>query len=217
MAMNIRIPLILTVFFFSAAILPAATGKSLKTSVKTGEKQEAKAPEKEKGYLTDELNSIQNPVIPKAPGVMKTTINLIVSLLFVIGLIYIFMVLLKFFYVKAAIPLKAEGIIKILAKEHIDSKKIMYVVEFAGRVLLLGSAGENLTLLAEITDKEAVEEVKNKADEYIAKYRMKNESKFSEELKSSYLKQGKKIVNSGNDAIKNMIKKLKKSGKDEEQ
>ena len=122
------------------------------------------------------------------------------------------MIALKFFYVRASIPLRSEGVVKILAKEYLEDKKSVYVVEFGSRVILLGTSPESVSTLAEVTDSAEIAEIKSKADEYISKYRIKNEAKFSEELKGAYLKQGKQIVESGNRTIKNLIDKLKKTG-----
>ncbi len=180
---------------------------------KTGTAVVAKELGGEKGYLANEIKNIENPAAIKSPSVVGTTINLILSLLFVIGLIYLVMVALKFFYVRTSIPLRTGGIITILAKEHIDSKSVLYVVEFVDRILLLGHAGGTINALSEIKDPEIIIQIKEKADEYISKYRMKNESKFSEELKASYLKQGQKIIDVGNKTVKEILNKFKKSDK----
>ncbi len=126
------------------------------------------------------------------------------------------MIILKFFYVRASIPMKTEGVVKILAKEYIDNKKVMYVVEFGEKIILVGSAGESLSVLSEVSDSEERERIKDRADEYIAKYRMKNESRFSQELKSTYLKQGKSLLKTGNQTIKNMLGKIKNKDKNSE-
>jgi flagellar biogenesis protein FliO len=164
----------------------------------------------EQGYLVSEINTIANPAVPKAPSAAGTVLRLFISLLFVIGVIYLVMIALKYFYVRASMPLKSEGVLKILAREYIDTKKVIYFVEAADRVLLLGSAGDNICTLAEITDKDTIEKIKLQADEYIAKYRLKGETKFAEELKAGYVKQGKKLVDVGNQAVKNIIEKFRK-------
>jgi flagellar biogenesis protein FliO len=197
---------ILILFFFSFQSVYGATA-----AVKPDTAKAVSGKAADDGYLTKELNSIENPtLVPKAPSAVGTTVNLLVSLLFVIGIIYLFMVALKFFYVRASIPLKSEGVLKVLAREYIDTKKIIYFVEAADRILLLGSAGDNITTLAEITDKDSIEKIKLQADEYIAKYRIKTETKFADELKAGYVKQGKKIVDAGNQAVKNIMEKFRK-------
>ena len=156
------------VFFFSAGLLSSAEKNTISTDAPAGITKGAEAA----GYLSGEMGRIENPVMPSSPGILGTTINLLVSLLLVIGLIYLVMAALKYFYVRASIPMKSEGVVKVLAREHIDSKKMMYVVEFGDRVVLIGSAGENLSLLSEVSDPEEAKRIKEKADEYISKYRL---------------------------------------------
>lgn len=198
--------IIFSLFFFSSVVF-AATAEG-----KTEKKGEIPAQKAGEEYLSTEIDTIENPVVPQAPGLLETIFKLIISLLFVIGLIYILMIALKFFYVRASIPMRTEGVVKVLAKEYLEDKKSLYVIEFGRRVLLLGATPESISQLAEVTDIAEKDEIKAKSDEYISKYRMKNETKFSEELKGAYLKQGKQIVESGNKKIKNLIDMLRKSG-----
>jgi flagellar biogenesis protein FliO len=167
----------------------------------------------ETGYLSSEIGKMDKPAEAKGPGIISTIVNLVLGLLFVIGLAYLVMIGLKFFYVRASIPLKSEGIIRIIAREHLDTNKTVYAVEFADRILLIGSAGESISLLSEVKDQETVDRIKQSADEYISKYKITRDSKFADELKANYVKQGKKIVDSGNKTVKNFIDKLKSGGK----
>lgn len=161
-------------------------------------------------YLSGAMSSIESPKAIPGPSIGQTIITMLASLLFIIGLIYLVSYGLKFFYVRASIPLKSESMIKVLAKEYLDSKNIIYVVEFDGKILVLSSAGERLNKLMEVTDAESVERIRGNADEYISRYRLKNEGKFDEQLKASYLNQGRKIVASGNEMLKNLAEKFKK-------
>ena len=196
---------LLSLFFFSCVVFAATADGKTNPQTEPAQKTETE-------YLSPEITAVENPVIPKAPNLFETLFKLIISLLFVIGLIYVLMIALKFFYVRASIPLRSEGVVKILAKEYLEDKKSVYVLEFGGRVLLIGATPESLTPIAEVTDSKEIEDIKSKADEYISKYRMKNEAKFSEELKGAYLKQGRQILESGNKTIRNLIEKIKKSG-----
>ncbi|MCE5301099.1 MAG: flagellar biosynthetic protein FliO [Spirochaetia bacterium] len=162
------------------------------------------------GYLAKEIKDVQVPRAVPAPTLMSTVINLVLSLLFVIGLIYLVTLAIKFFYVKASVPARSESVVKVLAKEYLDSKTILYMVEFGGSILLLGQAGESIAKITEVTDPAAAEKLKQQADEYISKYRLKSESRFDRQLKSVYVSQGKKLVDSGNQAIKSMMDKFKK-------
>ena len=196
---------------FSADETSAADSGKNKT-----EKQEVKSQTPTGGFLAEYEKDVREPSPPGAPKLFETILTLIASLLFVIGLIYVFMIILKFFYIRASIPMKAEGVVRVLAKEHLDNKKTMYVVEFGDRIILVGSGGESISALSEVTDENERAKIKDRADEYIAKYRLKNESKFSQELKSTYLKQGKSLLKTGNRTIKNMMDKLKNKDKTDE-
>lgn len=196
---------VIVLFFLAAVLIPTAA-----YCAKTQDAAASVTKQAEKGYLADEIANLEKPAEIKGPGIVGTTINLILALLFVIGLSYLLMAGLKYFYVKASIPLKSEGVIKILAKEQLDKNKAVYVLEFADRVLVLASAGENsLVPVTEIKDAETIEKIKASADEYVSKYRKKGENKFADEMKATYARQGKKIVDSGNQTVKNLIEKLK--------
>ncbi len=120
------------------------------------------------------------------------------------------MAAIKYFYVKASIPMRSENVVTVLAKEYLDSKNLLYVVEFAGKIMLVGSSSSGLNTITEVTDPETIIKIKEQANEYISKYRLKAESKFDEELKATYLKQGKKLVDGGNVVIKNIVDKFRK-------
>ena len=113
---------LLSIFFFSC-VVSAATAEG-KAPSQIGQEKKVEAE-----YLSADFNAVENPVIPKAPNIFETIIKLVISLLFVIGLIYVLMIALKFFYVRASIPLRSEGVVKILAKEYLEDKKSVYVVE----------------------------------------------------------------------------------------
>lgn len=204
--MNVKpISAALILFFLAAIFTPTAA-----YCAKTQDAASSVTVQAEKGYLADEIAGLEKPAQIKGPGIIGTTINLILALLFVIGLSYLLMAGLKYFYFKASIPLKSEGIIKILAKEHLDKNKTVYVLEFADRVLVLASGGDNnIVPVTEIKDAETVEKIKLSADEYISKYRKQGENKFADEMKATYARQGKKIIDSGNTAVKNFIDRLK--------
>jgi|GEM_PF-1175939 flagellar biogenesis protein FliO len=163
------------------------------------------------GYLTNEYKNIQYPKAVESTNILSTLVSLIISLLIIILLIYIVMKAVKYFYVKASIPHRSENVVTVLAKEYLDNKSILYVIEFAGKIILVGAAsGAALSAITEITDPEAITKVREQSDEYLAKYRLKADSKFDEELKSNYLKQGKKLVDSGNQVVKDIMGKFKK-------
>ncbi len=204
--MDKKIASLIILFFLNAVIVCAAGVKPAAKAAQTATPAAAEA-----GYLSAELSGIENPGVPKAPNTVQTLGQLLMSLFIVLVLFYIAAKLFRYFYIKATIPIKSEGVMKVLARDYIDTNKTIYVVEIADRVIIIGSGGkEHMETLAEITDREAIEKLKQQADEYISRYRLKNETKFDEELKSSYIKQGKKLVDAGNQAIKNIMDKFRK-------
>jgi flagellar biogenesis protein FliO len=209
--MNKNITLFLFLFFLAPILLNAAdiSGNSKTAAVK----QVVSVPTQESTYLAGAINSEAYPKAISAPNTFSTIFNLLLSVLFIIGLIYLVTAGIKFFYVRASIPMKSKNVVNVIAKEYLDSKTTMYVVEFANKLVLLGHTGGHLNPLTEITDKETIEQVKQQADQFVAKFKIKSESRFDEELKSSYLKQGKKIVDGGNEMIKGLMDKLKKKDK----
>jgi flagellar biogenesis protein FliO len=200
--MKIKFLIIILVFFFSTFDTIVAEKKELNinpvSNTTNGE------------YLSGEIENIKNPELPQGPNIVSTIINILLSLLLIIGLIYLTIIILKYFYNKSKFVFKNQGIIKIIAKEHIDSKKIIYLVDAANKILIVGAGNNELVLLSEITDKETIENIRQQTDEYVSKQRLKNEIKFSDNLKSTYVKQGKKLLNNGNETVKNIINKLRK-------
>lgn len=193
--------LILTGLFFFTGLLCAAEVVTATAADKDGGK-----------YLEKGFAAVENPKTPGGLDLAGATISLLVSLIVVIGFIYLVMVALKIFYVRASIPLRSQGVVKVIAKEYIDTKKSVFIVEIAGRLLVLGSTDTSLNVLSEITDKDAIEQLKKDADEYISKYQIKAEGKFADELKNAYVKQGKKLVDSGNNIVNSIKNKFKKGG-----
>lgn len=189
-------------FFFSNFII-AETKKEISSKSKIEEKESSR-------YLEQEINNIKNPQPIKSQGILGSIVNFILSLLFVIGLIYIMMLALKFFYIKASIPLTRQGAIKILAREFIEPKKSLYLVEFGGKILLLGVTDDNISKITEITDNETINKIKEDVDEFVLKAKLKNEKKFSEQLKKNYIIQTKNLVDKGNEIVKKIKEKFSK-------
>ena len=194
-------------FFLAPLILRAA---DVKPATAPAAANSAVSQPQDQGYLSNEYPGIASPKAISPPDILPTIIRFLVALGLTLLLIYLLAWALKYFNIRASIPVKSENVVGVIAKEYIDGKTVLYVVEFAGKVLLLGNAGGSLNLLTEITDSEAIEKLRLKADEYVAKYSLKAESRFDQQLKSSYLKQGKTLVNSGNQVIKGIMEKFGK-------
>ncbi|MCX8092805.1 MAG: flagellar biosynthetic protein FliO [Candidatus Goldbacteria bacterium] len=202
MKTKINLILLTFIFFFNVYGIYAVEKKEIKENISSNTTNSE--------YLSNEIKNIENPEIPHGPGILNTSVNLLLSLLFIIGLIYLTIIALKYFYGKSMLLFKSQGLIKIIAREYIDSKKIIYLIDVANKILIVGSGNNELVLLSEINDKETVENIRQQADEYIAKYRLKKEVKFSDNLKSTYIKQGKKLIDSGNETIKKIFEKIRK-------
>jgi len=200
--MKIKLIIIIFIFFFGITQFFAAENKTIKDNI-TSNTLNAE-------YLSNEYKNIENPDIPHGPGIVSTSLNLLISLLFIIGLIYLTIIAIKYFYSKSMFLFKNQEIIKVIAKEYIDTKKIIYLVDVANKILIIGSGDNELVLLSEITEKETVENIRQQADEYISKYNLKKESNFSDNLKSTYIKQGKKLIDTGNETIKKIMEKIRK-------
>lgn len=200
--MKIKLILITSIFFFSIFEIYAAEKQQIK------ENKFSNTTNVE--YLSKEIENIENPEVPHGPGIVSTSVNLLISLLFIIGLIYLTVIALKYFYSKSMVFFKTQGIIKVIGKEYIDSKKVIYLVDVVNKILIIGSGNNELVLLSEINDKETIENIRQQADEYISKYRLKKEIKFSDNLKSTYVKQGKKLINTGNEVVKKIMDKIRK-------
>lgn len=201
--MKIKLIIISVIFFFSIFEIYAAEKQQIKEDNKFSNTTNV-------NYLSKEIENIENLEIPRGPGIVSTSINLLISLLFIIGLIYLTIITLKYFYSRSMVLFKNQGIIKVIGKEYLDSKKIIYLVDVINKILIIGSGNNELVLLSEITDKETIENIRQHADEYIAKYRLKRDIQFSDNLKLTYIKQGKKLINKGNEAVKKIINKLRK-------
>ena len=193
--------LVLAGIFFFNFLLFAAEPVTATSSVK-----------EDKGYLAEGFKAVEHPTVSGNLNMAHETLSLVISLIVVIGFIYIVMVALKIFYVRASIPLRSEGIVKVLAKEYIDTKKTIFIVEVGSRILVLGSTDTNLNVLSEISDPAAIEQLKKDADEYIKKYQVRAEGKFSDELKNAYVKQGRKLLENGNNLVNKIKDKFKKGG-----
>jgi len=142
-----------------------------------------------KSLDTDALNQgseERQPIVPKyeEPGISQgsgiTLWNLlrwIISLAAVIGLIYVVMYLLKKGWIQNRRPAGTQGTFNILGHMSIGPKRMLYLVEVANRVLVLGVTEAGINTLSEITDKETVLALKKEALMY------ETDSRFVQYLK----------------------------------
>jgi len=135
----------------------------------------------------NEQNEKREPIIPKyeereMPQVGITFWNLlrwVFSLSIVIVLIYVVMYLLKKGWSQKQRPSGTQGSFNIIGHMSIGSKRMLYLVEVADRVLILGVTEAGINTLSEITEQETVMKLKNEALMY------ETNSRFVEYLKKA--------------------------------
>ncbi len=120
------------------------------------------------GYLAGELGSLDSGATAtaqamQAPSLLPTLLNVVFSLALVVGLILAaYWLLLKWRAAQGLAPGSRVGLIRVLERQYIDAKRGIAVVEVGDSVLTLG-LGEDVTLLAEEADTEAVERLRRMA------------------------------------------------------
>jgi flagellar biogenesis protein FliO len=118
-------------------------------------------------YLSEELGQVGN-VAPlasaAAPSLLPTLLNVLFSLAFVVGLIYLAYWLLMRWRNRQGLSAPAEraGLIRVLEKHYIDANHGVAVVELGDEVVYLG-LGSEVTLLGKVSDPEAVERLREQA------------------------------------------------------
>ncbi len=99
------------------------------------------------------------------PSLVPTLISVFLSLAFVVLLIYaVYWLLRRWRATQGLAPATAgeQGIIKVLEKNYVDNRRGVAVVEMGGEAFFIG-LGEDVTLLARISDPEAVEKLRQSA------------------------------------------------------
>lgn len=124
-------------------------------------------------YLSEALKSEQTGGTKisdiKLPNIFEVIIRFLFALLILIGCIFV----VSFFYNRffnARFTLKQNTLINVLEHRFLDAKRAVYVIEIAGKILVVGSGGEGLNLLSEITDKDQIDVIQEmtalKRDQY---------------------------------------------------
>jgi flagellar biogenesis protein FliO len=116
-------------------------------------------------YLGDDLAKLDaTGPAAQAPSLLPTLLNVVFSLAFVVGLVYLaYWALLKWRNRQGA-PAGGQkvGLIKVLEKHYIDGRHAVAAVELGDEVVFLG-LGQEVQVLSRVTDPEAVERLRQMA------------------------------------------------------
>ena len=168
------------------------------------------------GYLSGSLNSLDaQPTAFQAPSLLPTLFNLVFSLAFVLLLIYLAYWLLKRWRASQGVaePGKEQGIIHVLEKNYVDNKHGLAVLEMGGEIYFVG-LGEEISLLARISDPATVEKIKDAAPVPggLLGFREQFE-RVGVQLRREQWKKSKQDLRSQADALGEQIGRLKPSKK----
>jgi flagellar biogenesis protein FliO len=109
----------------------------------------------------------QDPQVQPAPNGILTVAGLIFKLAIVLGLIYLTVLGLRFVSNRGRAGLPSSGAITVLDKTALSQNRELYVIDVADKVLVLGATANSISVLSEITDAEAVEELRTRPQEAI--------------------------------------------------
>jgi flagellar biogenesis protein FliO len=117
------------------------------------------------GYLGEDLAKLDaTGPAAQAPSLLPTLLNVVFSLAFVVGLVYLaYWALLKWRN-RQGMPVGGQkvGLIKVLEKHYIDGRHGIAAVELGDEVVFLG-LGQEVQVLSRISDPEAVERLRQLA------------------------------------------------------
>jgi flagellar biogenesis protein FliO len=179
------------------------------------------APAATPSYLSASLGGLESRSASnfEAPSLFPTLLNIALSLAFVVTLIYVVNWLLRRWKAsrgerQAGDPANA-GVVTVLEKTWLDNKRGLAVVEMGGEALLLG-LGENVTLLAKVSDEAAVAKIREAAPSPGGLLNFQEQlERVGIQLRRQEWKRSKASLKSDADAIGEQIAKLKPSKKKE--
>lgn len=183
--------------------------------------QAAAKPTETGSYLADSLGQVQNPPVPVgAPSLLPTLLNIAVSLIVVILLVYAVAWLLRQWLGarrSGDVQGQSDRLIQILDRRYLDSKRGLAVVDMGGEVLFLG-LGEEVTLLHRVDDPARAEELRQSAtSQKFFKGFPQQFDKISSMLRTNQWKKNRQSLKSQSDFVKEQTERLKPlSRKDEE-
>lgn len=83
------------------------------------------------------------------------------SILIVIGLLYLFLYLLKRFFYRPGSSLAESGQFELLQQFHLGPKKNLTLIRVCGRILLLGVTDSSINTLMEISDEDELRSIQD--------------------------------------------------------
>jgi flagellar biosynthetic protein FliO len=102
----------------------------------------------------DTTRTIQPPPgVPSAPGLASILIKLFLSLIIIIGLIYLFVYLLK--KISGRTLPAGDNMIKVIGKTYLTAKQSLFVVKLGLSYAVLGVSENSVNLIKELTTEEA--------------------------------------------------------------
>ncbi|HLQ32440.1 MAG TPA: flagellar biosynthetic protein FliO [Chloroflexota bacterium] len=108
------------------------------------------------------LAEYQDPQPQAAPSTVMTVVGLTVKLAVVIGLIYLTVLALRYFGNRGRKVFMGASSINVLEKTALSQNRELILVDVADKVLLLGATANNISVLTEITDPDAIDELRTK-------------------------------------------------------
>lgn len=141
-----------------SASKPAAAPSASASAQASSSAQASAAP---KPYLSD----YQDPQPQAEPNMVMTVVGLIIKLGVVIGLIYLSVIGLRYFGNRSRKILLGNSAINIIEKTALAQNRELYLVDVADRVLLIGATTSNISVLTEITDAAAIEDLRTKQEQ----------------------------------------------------
>ena len=140
----------------------SASGRSTANASSAPSQGSAAASPAASGKATPYLSDYQDPEPQAAPNGFLTVAGLAVKLAIVLGLIYLTVLGLRYFGNRTRRAVMGDSAISVLEKTPLAQNRELYLVDVADRVLLIGATTTNISMLTEITDPDAIEDLRNR-------------------------------------------------------
>ena len=115
----------------------------------------------EEGYLSKAIESERKSDLNKAIPPLRIfplIVRSIISLIFVVGIMFLCVYVLKKFMLSGSLNTRG-SLIKVLDIGYLSPRRMIYVVDVAGEILILGVDSNTISFLAKIEDKEKIQEI----------------------------------------------------------